>query len=76
LKIILTIFKTQNDYYAVIDIEKLSEFLSNKEVVYQDIQEEKNRVASRTTIKEMKEKAIEWAQKEGIFSVFNLDSYF
>lgn len=73
LKIILTIFKTYNGYYAVMGIEEIPEFISNKKVVYQNIQEGEDRIDSRTMVREMRKKAVEWARKKGIPFVHNLD---
>ena len=73
MNIILTIFRTQNDYHAVIGIGEFPKSLSSKEVVYQDIQEGEGTADSRTVIWKMQKKAKEWARKKRIDFVHNLD---
>lgn len=79
-KIILSIFKIGDEYRAVIKIEENAEPKANANgrVVYQDGEEvEEDPMESksliRDPIRQMKEKAKEWAREQGIPFVHNID---
>ncbi len=77
-KIILSIFKTGDEYRALIKIGEHAEPAANGRIVYQDGKEvEDNPMESKVLIRdpiwEMKKKAQKWAREQGIPFVHNID---
>lgn len=72
-KIVLTIFKMGDQYRALIKIGENAEPTANGRTVYQD-GGEVNGIADRMDlIEKMKKKAQDWARKQGIPFVDNID---
>ena len=72
-KIILSIFKVEDEYRAVIQIEENSKPTANGRIIYQDGEEANGLLGSGDLIREMKEKAKKWAREQGIPFVHNID---
>lgn len=78
MKVILTIVQVQDEYRAVVGIGAIPKIISDKKIIYQDIQDAENTAQARNVIEEMKEKAkawarTTWAQTKEIPFIVNLD---